>query len=93
MSASASDEEDGLHVVLDCGSSCMKAGFGGEDQPRVVFPSIVGRVGSEGWIAGDEVASKGHLCVERQPQHPVQNGVVTDWEYMEAVSVRVRCAD
>lgn len=30
-------------VVVDNGSGCIKAGFAGDDAPRSVFPSIVGR--------------------------------------------------
>ena len=34
-------------VVLDTGSSVTKAGFSGEDTPRAVFPSVVGRPRSQ----------------------------------------------
>ena len=30
-------------VIIDNGSGMVKAGFAGEDAPRAVFPSIVGR--------------------------------------------------
>lgn len=30
-------------VVLDSGSGMCKAGFAGDDAPKAVFPSIVGR--------------------------------------------------
>ena len=30
-------------LVIDNGSSMMKAGFAGDDAPRAVFPSVVGR--------------------------------------------------
>ncbi|EGG18838.1 hypothetical protein DFA_02577 [Cavenderia fasciculata] len=30
-------------IVIDNGSGMVKAGFGGDDAPRAVFPSIVGR--------------------------------------------------
>lgn len=30
-------------VVIDNGSGVIKAGFAGDDIPKVVFPSIVGR--------------------------------------------------
>ena len=36
-----SDEKKSL--VIDNGSGMCKAGFSGEDAPRAVFPSIVGR--------------------------------------------------
>ena len=31
-------------VVIDNGSGTIKAGFAGDDAPRAVFPSIVGRL-------------------------------------------------
>ncbi len=36
-------QDDLLAVVIDNGSGMMKAGFAGDDAPRAVFPSIVGR--------------------------------------------------
>lgn len=30
-------------LVVDNGTGMVKAGFGGEDAPRAVFPSLVGR--------------------------------------------------
>jgi actin-related protein len=33
----------GKTLVLDNGSGMVKAGIGGEDAPRVVFPALVGR--------------------------------------------------
>lgn len=35
--------EEAQALVIDCGSGMCKAGFAGDDAPRVVFPSIVGR--------------------------------------------------
>jgi len=36
-------EDDVMALVVDNGSGMVKAGFSGEDAPRAVFPSIVGR--------------------------------------------------
>jgi Actin len=36
-------DEDVQALVLDNGSGMCKAGFAGDDAPRAVFPSIVGR--------------------------------------------------
>jgi len=38
-----SDEEVVAAVVIDNGSGMCKAGFAGEDAPRAVFSSVVGR--------------------------------------------------
>ena len=37
------DDEESTALVCDNGSGLCKAGFAGEDAPRAVFPSIVGR--------------------------------------------------
>ena len=37
------EQESEVAVVLDNGSGMMKSGFAGEDAPRAVFPSVVGR--------------------------------------------------
>jgi len=36
-------DEDVTALVCDNGSGMCKAGFAGDDAPRAVFPSIVGR--------------------------------------------------
>uniref|UniRef100_A0A674IP64 Actin alpha 2, smooth muscle n=1 Tax=Terrapene triunguis TaxID=2587831 RepID=A0A674IP64_9SAUR len=37
------DEDETTALVCDNGSGLCKAGFAGDDAPRAVFPSIVGR--------------------------------------------------
>jgi len=38
-----SNEEEAAAIVIDNGSGLCKAGFAGDDAPRTVFPSVVGR--------------------------------------------------
>ena len=38
----AVDNENQI-IIIDNGSSTINAGFAGEDEPRAVFPTIVGR--------------------------------------------------
>ena len=50
-------------IVIDNGSASIKAGFAGDDAPRAVFPSIVGRPkpgtnGLKDTYVGDEAQSK-----------------------------------
>lgn len=39
-------------IVCDNGSGMVKAGFAGDDAPRAVFPSIVGRPRHQGVMVG-----------------------------------------
>jgi len=41
-------DEDVAPLVIDNGSGMCKAGFAGDDAPRAVFPSIVGRPRHQG---------------------------------------------
>ncbi|EDM13157.1 rCG47746, isoform CRA_b [Rattus norvegicus] len=46
------EEEDSTALVCDNGSGLCKAGFAGDDAPRAVFPSIVGRPRHQGVMVG-----------------------------------------
>jgi actin-related protein len=45
-------DEEQAAVVIDNGSGMVKAGFAGDDAPRAVFPSIVGRPRHQGVMVG-----------------------------------------
>ena len=49
-------EDEVAALVIDNGSGMCKAGFAGDDAPRAVFPSIVGR-------PRHQVYSVGHFCM------------------------------
>ena len=44
--------EEVAALVVDNGSGMCKAGFAGDDAPRAVFPSIVGRPRHQGGMVG-----------------------------------------
>jgi len=46
------ESEDMACICVDNGSSLIKAGFAGDDAPRSVFPTIVGRPKMPGIMVG-----------------------------------------
>jgi len=85
------DEEECAALVVDNGSGMVKSGFAGDDAPRAVFPSIVGRPRHQGTMVGmaqkdayigDEAQSKrGVLSLS----YPIEHGIVTSWDDMEKI--------
>ena len=88
---SSNADEQLQPIVIDNGSGMVKAGMGGEDAPRCVFPALVGRprynvvmagMGNKEAYVGDEaLAKKGILTI----RYPIEHGIVTNWDDMEKI--------
>lgn len=80
--------EDQKAIVVENGSHFIKAGFGGEDSPLAVFPSVVGTVqnllDSKEFYVGDE-AQINHSNLKLN--YPIDQGFILNWDDMEKVSV------
>ena len=77
-------------LVVDIGSGTVKAGFSGEEEPRSICPSIVGRLRdnnksmlgfeNKDLYIGDEAQQKrGILNIS----YPIERGIVKNWDDME----------
>lgn len=123
-------DDDAVGIVIDNGSGNIKAGFSGDDGPRAVFPTLVGRPGTHKQALPHSVTAKaatcltaahgcccfvccvlppfpsrggrGSSCIVHKDalvgseahakrsllslKHPVEKGVVTDWNDMQKVN-------
>jgi len=91
MSSGSENEESGSALVIDNGSGMVKSGFAGDDAPRAVFPSIVGRARHQASMVGmaqkdayigDEAQSKRGIL---KLSYPIEHGIITSWDDMEKI--------
>lgn len=83
--------DDPSAIIIDNGSGMCKAGLAGEDAPRAVFPSIMGRpkyqevmhgMGNKSTYIGDTALSRQGILTLN---YPIEHGVCTNWDDMEQI--------
>ena len=87
----AEEEEGNKHIIIDNGSCYIKAGFGEEEEPKSVFPTILGEnpkykriIGGdykEFYVGPDAEAKLGLLNFKS----PIKRAVIKDWDIMEKI--------
>ena len=84
-------DDSNVALVLDNGSGMCKSGFAGDEAPRAVFPSVLGRPRHQGvmvglaqrdaYIGDDAQSRRGILTLK----YPIEHGIVTNWDDMEKI--------
>ena len=82
-------------VVFDNGTLSIKVGYAGEYQPRLTIPMVVGKpkpgsmmggIQNKEYFVGTEALAKQNLL---DMLNPVENGLITNWEYIEQLWTHV----
>ena len=93
MASACGWDDDFTPIVLDNGSSIIKAGFAGEETPRSFLRNIVGRPRrrdctvpettdkADCYIGDKALAHREMLTIT----HPVEHGIIINWDDMEKV--------
>jgi centractin len=82
------------HIVVDCGSGVLKAGFTGQVTPAAYFPSLIGKhkrkfdnTSTGAFEVDSNVFLIGEQAIEHRDklllQYPITHGVITDWDDVE----------
>lgn len=72
-------------AVIDNGSYMIKAGYAGDEAPRAVFPTVVGRIKNPNqnnvFVGDDAIAKSGILKMS----YPIDHGIITNWDDIEKI--------
>ena len=80
-----------IHCVIDNGSGYTKVGFSGEQAPKNLFPTIVGKTKFKGIFVGDEKKESiiGEEAYKKfgilNIREPIQEGIIVNWDEMEKI--------
>ena len=86
-------------IVIDNGTGLTKSGFSGDDAPRSIFPTIVGKPKMPGILVGldqkdvyigEEVKEKKGVV---KLDYPIERGIIKDWEGMEKIWNYIICQE
>jgi len=84
-------DEEAEALVVDNGSGTVKAGFAGEDAPKVMFSTTVGYTKHKSTVVGmgDKECFVGSEAQEKRGtlilKKPIVKGMISNWEDMEHV--------
>jgi actin-related protein len=83
--------EESQILVIDNGSGVVKAGFSGEDTPKCIFPSIIGRPMNIEYLNSGECKDE-YISEEAQQMrdilnisYPIEHGKIKDLDDMEKI--------
>ena len=83
-------DEEVTAVCIDVGTATCKVGFAGDEAPRTLFPTILGRSKAHSNITdyqdNKEIYVGNEALQRRNGLHlsnPIENGLITNWEDME----------
>jgi actin len=78
-----------VHIVIDIGTHSCKAGFNGENAPRVVIPTVIGKSKNEyiNFLEDTHKLYFGREAINNanflKLDYPVKNSIITDYDKME----------
>jgi actin, other eukaryote len=72
-------------LVVDVGSSSVKAGFCGEDWPSTLMPSTLEPQPKGITLVESASAEYYSTDISSRARHPIHRGVVKNWEHMESL--------